>query len=965
MKNFYTIAVLVASAFLFMCGCKYETVTGDPTHTRIHTLDNGLKIYMNVNRDEPRLQAYIAVRSGSKDDPADNTGLAHYLEHIMFKGTESFGTSDYAAEKPLLDEIERLFEEHKESSDQSVRKAIYHKIDSVSYLASQIAIPNEYDKLMAAIGAQGSNAFTSNDVTCYTENIPSNRIEDWARIQSDRFKNLVIRGFHTELETVYEEYNMYLNEDSENAMMAMDSVLFKKHPYGLQSTIGTSEHLKSPSITAIKKQKAKFYVPNNVAICVSGDFDPDEFVAVVKKYFGDWERNDKLELLTYEDEDPIDSPVVKDVYGTDAEFVMMGWRLPGEKDGRSEAAEIVGAVLQNGKAGLVDLDINQRQTLLGAQAEIYGRTDYSELIMAGYPKSGQTLEEVKDILLAEIRKLCDGDFDETLITAAIANAKLARMRSLENSRSIVMSYVNSFIAGHDWAYDVTKLDRLSKLTKQDVVEWANTYFNDNNYVVVYKRQGPNPRNEKIVAPAIIPIATNREKTSEFLAEIQNSAAGPIEPVFVDYLKDMSKFPERPGVEVLYKHNDKNDITQVNFRYDGCGLSSDPALSLAFEYLEYLGTADKSREELSVEEYQLACNHSFNVTDNTFTYSVSGLNENIPAALGLVENMMLNALPDETVLESLKMDKIKGRMMAKLNQSACNAALRDYIFYGPEYAAKMNLTDREIMDITSGELLDKVRNVLGYAHRVLYYGPDSESDVKAMLDGSHYVPAELKPLEKTRTVKALTTEPKVYIAPYDSRQFNYIQASCRGEQYSIEDAPAISLYNSYFGGGMNTIVFQEMREARGLAYSARAMLSSPSYADDTYLFYATIGSQNDKLRQAVEAFDMIINDMPESQKAFDIAKTSVEAVLRTTRVNGMAVLNNYIQSEELGLTEPIGKYVFEHLSDLTIDDLMECQRKWVKGRSYVYGLLGNEGLDRAYLKTLGPVQELSLEEIFGY
>lgn len=964
MKRIITLAGAIALAVLAISSCKYKTVKGDPTKTKIYTLDNGLTVYMNVNKDEPRLQAYIAVRSGSKDDPSDNTGLAHYLEHIMFKGTESYGTSDYAAEKPLLDEIERLFEEHKAATDPEERKSIYHKIDSVSYQASLIAIPNEYDKLMAAIGAQGSNAFTSNDVTCYTENIPSNQIENWARIQADRFKNLVIRGFHTELETVYEEYNMYLNEDSENAMMAVDSVLFKKHPYGLQSTIGTSEHLKSPSIAAIKKQKSNFYVPNNVAICVSGDFDPDEFIGIIEKYFGDWERNDNLKLLSYEEEDPITEPVVKDVYGTDAEFVMMGWRYPGDKNISSEISEIVGAVLQNGKAGLVDVDINQKQTLLAAQAELYGRTDYGELLMIGYPKEGQALEEVKDILLAEIDKLCAGDFDEDLITAAIANAKLRQMRSIESSRSIVMQYVNSFIAGHDWADEVNQLDRLSKLTKQDIVDWANTYFKDDNYVVTYKRQGPNPKNEKIQAPAITPIATNRDKTSDFLADVQNSVVEPIEPVFVDYSKDMSRFQAKSGVEVLYKYNEKNDITQLDFRYD-IGVSTDPALALAFMYLEYLGTAEKTQEEIALEEYKLACNHRFNVSDNTFSYSVSGLSENIPTALGLVEDLMLNAVPDDKILEGLKMDELKSRAMSKLNQSACNSALRDYVFYGPEYIKSVTLTNEEIMNLTSEELLSKVKDILSDAHRILYYGPQNESEVKTLLENSHNIPAELKPLEKKHTAKLQTTEPKVYIAPYDSRQFNYVQASCRGEQYSIEDAPAISLYNAYFGGGMNTVVFQEMREARGLAYSARAMLSSPSYIGDTYLFYATIGSQNDKLQQAVEAFDMIINDMPASDKAFDIAKASTDAVLRTTRVNGSAVLNSYLQAEELGLVEPVNKYIYEHISGLTLDDLMKCQQKWVKGRKYVYGLLGNDGLDREYLKTLAPVCELSLEEIFGY
>ena len=288
MKKFTFFAVSAVLLFGAVSCSKYETVKGDPMKVKIYTLDNGLKVYMSVNKEQPRLQTYIAVRNGGKNDPSDNTGLAHYLEHIMFKGTESFGTSDYSAEKPLLDQIEEQFNVYRTKTDPQERLAIYHIIDSLSYAASEIAIPNEYDKLMSVIGSQGTNAFTSEDLTCYQENIPSNQIDNWARIQADRFRNLVIRGFHTELEAVYEEYNMYLNEDAQNAIYAMDSVLYKNHPYGLQQVIGTQDHLKNPSITAIKKQKSTMYVPNNIAICVSGDFDPDTFVATIEKYFGDW-----------------------------------------------------------------------------------------------------------------------------------------------------------------------------------------------------------------------------------------------------------------------------------------------------------------------------------------------------------------------------------------------------------------------------------------------------------------------------------------------------------------------------------------------------------------------------------------------------------------------------------------------------------------------------------------------------
>ena len=306
---------------------RYESVAGDPLNTRIYTLDNGLKVYMTVNDEAPRLQTYIAVKVGAKNDPEETTGLAHYFEHLMFKGTDKFGTQNYEAEKPLLDEIERLFEVYRTKTDPDERKALYAQIDSVSQEASKLAIPNEYDKLMAAISADGTNAWTSFDETVYTEDIPSNRIEEWAKIQSDRFKNAVIRGFHTELETVYEEYNMSLTSDGNKAYYGMLSLLYPNHPSGRHTVLGYQDHLKNPSITNIKRYYETYYVPNNMAICLSGDFDPDEMIATIDKYFGDMQPNPALPEYEAPAEDPIAEVRTKTVYGNEAEFVMMGWPL--------------------------------------------------------------------------------------------------------------------------------------------------------------------------------------------------------------------------------------------------------------------------------------------------------------------------------------------------------------------------------------------------------------------------------------------------------------------------------------------------------------------------------------------------------------------------------------------------------------------------------------------------------------
>ncbi len=964
--------ILAATAVIamFLAGAcakyKYETVKGDPLKTKIYTLDNGLKVYMTVNRETPRVQTYIAVKVGSKNDPKETTGLAHYLEHLMFKGTESFGTSDYAAEKPLLDSIKALFEIYRTKTDPQERKAIYRQIDSISYEASRIAIPNEYDKLMSIIGADNTNAFTSNDMTVYQEDIPSNQIDNWAKIEADRFMHPVIRGFHTELEAVYEEKNMSLTQDSRKAMEALDRELFPHHPYGLQTTLGTQEHLKNPSIVNIENYRANFYVPNNVAICVSGDIDPDTFVATIEKYFGEWKPKPDIKYLEYEPEQAITAPVQRDVYGLDAEFVMLGWRVPGADDyQRSEVGDIVGDILYNGQAGLGDLNLIQAQKVNGFYGFNYTRPDYGEFMLVGYPREGQTLDEVRDLMLEQVAKLRSGDFDESLIQSTINNYKLSNMRQLENNENRAMSFVESFINGHDWKDDALRLQRLEKVTKRQIVDWADEYLGADSYVAVYKRIGEDKDIERIAAPAITPIETNRDRQSAFLTEIQNTEVTPIEPVFVDFSKDMSKGSVAEGIGLLYKKNETNDITTLTCVFDR-GTQSDPRLSLAFDYLGYLGTPTRSAGQIKKELYGLACSQRLSCGSTQSYIGVSGLDENVGKAMDIIEDLIFNAQPDTAILAELKSDIYKSRSDSKLNQGACFSALQRFIFYGPEFIRKTTLTNEQVAALTSEELLQAVRDLYAKGHDVLYYGPSDEASARKMIAGHHRTGDNPEPLDRIHPQARQVASSEVFIAPYDANQFYFLQYSDRGEKFNAANDPGVRIYNSYFGSGMGAIVFQEMREARGLAYSAAAYLTDLGYKDCDYMFYAFIASQNDKAKEAVEAFDSIINDMPESEKAFEVAKTSLLTGIRTSRTTGIDVLYKYLDLQDYGLTEDRGKAVFEKIQDMTLADVKAFQEKWIKDRRYVYGFLGKKaGFDMDFVGSLGPVTELTLEEIFGY
>ena len=959
--------MMLGALLLLTVSCspyKYETVKGDPLETKIYTLDNGLKVYMSVNEEAPRVKANIVVKVGGKNDPSETTGLAHYFEHLMFKGTEQFGTSDYAAEKPLLDQIEALFEVYRTTADEAERAALYHKIDSISYLASDYFIPNEYDKLVSFIGSEGTNAFTSTDMTVYVEDIPSNQIENWAKIQADRFSNAVIRGFHTELETVYEEKNMSLTKDFRKALETIDGILFPDHPYGTQTVLGTQEHLKNPSIVNIKNYYKKYYVPNNMAICLSGDFDPDEMVAIIEKYFGGMQPNEDLSELTLKTEFQLEAPVEKEVYGLDAETIIMGWKYPGASSDEALIAEVAASVLYNGTAGLIDLNINQELKVLGAYGMSYPRPDAGELIIMANPKQDQTLEEVRDIILEEVAKLRNGEFDEALLAGTISNLKLSQMRKLESNDSRADMFVNSFINGTEWKDEVKKLDNMSRITKEDIIGWAEKYIRDNNYAIVYKRQGEDKNVIKVTAPKITPIKSNRDMQSAFLAEITETDVEPIEPVFVDYEKSLSKFNVN-GLDVLYVHNKLNDLTELTYRFI-TGKQNDPALELAADYLEYLGTPTRNAEDIAQEMYQLACSFSISTGNVYTTIDIEGLSENIPAAMTIVEDLIYNAVPDEEILENLKADLLKEREDAKLNQGMCFSALQQYMFFGPEYIRSTALTDNQICELTSEDLLSKIRGIMDCAHEVSYYGPASEGQVEALLRENHRIAEDIKPLEKVMPKVVDTQASEVYLVQYDAKQIYYMQFSNNGEKLDVTNDPYINLYNEYFGSGMNCVVFQEMREARALAYSALARLLEPEFQGDSYKYLAFIATQNDKMKTAIQAFDEIINDMPESETAFEIAKEALISTLRTQRITGRHILSSYLSTRELGLTEHRSKKIYEVLETLTLEDIKETQKKWVEGRTYHYGILGDiNDIDTKYLHTLGPVKTLTLEEIFGY
>jgi predicted Zn-dependent peptidase len=942
---------------------KYESVPGDPLNARIYKLDNGLTVYMTVYKNAPRIQTYIAVRAGSKNDPKDATGLAHYLEHLLFKGTDKYGSKDYAKEKVELDKIEALFEVYRKTTDEAKRKAMYHVIDSISGYASQFAIANEYPKMLTSIGARGTNAYTSLDQTVYVNDIPSNQLDKWTSIEAERFRNPVLRLFHTELEAVYEEKNRGLDNDNNKLQEAMLASMFPTNTYGTQTTIGTIEHLKNPSLVEIKKFFERYYIPNNMAICLSGDFDPDATIKLIDEKMGSW-KTKPLTLYQPAIEKPITQSITKEVVGPQAENLVLAYRFGEANSADADMVYLVNQLLANGKAGLIDIDLNQQQKVLNAGTELWDCKDYTIHILNGKPKSGQTLEQVKDLLLQEVEKIKMGDFPDWLLPAIMNNIKLKETKQYESNGARASAFVDAFTNNIKWGDYINKKNRLSKITKQQIIDFAKKNYS-NNYVLIYKRAGEDKNIQKVTKPTITPIQVNRTDNSDFVKKVLAQPSQDIQPVFVDYNKDIQRFNIKNNIEVLYTPNTENKTFNLYYIFD-IGTNQDKKLPIAINYLKYLGTKDLSASQVQEEFFKLGCSFDVFIGEEETRVILNGLAENIEKATKLFEDLLATAQPNEEAFTSLIGDIKKARADAKLNkQKILRQALVSYAKYGKSSPFTNILSTTELENLHAAELIKIIHELTSYEHRILYYGSSTPAELTALLNKLHQTPSALKPIPSPIQFQNTDQNKNVYVVDYDMKQAEVMFLS-KDELFNKNFVPATQMFNQYFSGGFGSIVFQEIRESKALAYSVWANYSIASKKTDNNYFSSYIGTQADKLPEAMTSMVNLIENMPESEAAFIVSKEAIMQVIRSERITKTDILFNYESAKKQGLDYDIRKDIFEKVPALNFSQIKAFEETHLKGKQYNVLAIGKrDALDLKTLEKYGPVTFLTLEEIFGY
>ncbi|NTV46653.1 MAG: insulinase family protein, partial [Chlorobiales bacterium] len=621
-------------------------------------------------------------------------------------------------------------------------------------------------------------------------------------------------------------------------------------------------------------------------------------------------------------------------------------------------------------AGLLDLNLNQSQKVLGATAFMLPMKDYSAQVLSAQPREGQSLEEVKALLIEQIVLLKSGKFPDWLLKAAINDLKLEQIREFENNSSRANAFVDAFAWGSSWQEYTHRIQRLTKITKEDIVRFSQAHYG-NNYVVVYKRTGVDTTLKKVEKPPITPVSVNRDSASAFVQKMFSEKSPEMQPIFLNYQKDIHSFKIKPNkletsIPVFYKTNTENQRFELYYVLD-MGTNHDKRIGVALDYLEYLGTSKYSPSELKEEFYKIGCTFSVHSTEDRIYVSLSGLAENFGKALPLFEELLNDAEPDKPSLENLVQDIQKERADAKLSkQEVLWSAMYNYGKYGAKSPFTHILSKEELEALSPDTLVSLIKRIPAYEHRILYYGPASEKEIAKVLEKNHRTPTALRalPLE-TAFQESVTDSNRVFLVDYDMKQAEVILVS-KDSRFNKELIPEINLFNEYFGNGMSSVVFQELRESKALAYSVFSRYTIPKRKDRSHFMASYIGTQADKLQESLAGMFDLMTNLPESPKLFSTAKELVLQTVRTERITKSAILFSYEDARNLGLDYDIRQDVFSKAQTMTISDVKSFYNKHIKDKKNTMLVLGKKDLlDLKILEQYGTVRFLTLKDIFGY
>ncbi|HCY00615.1 MAG TPA: hypothetical protein DG754_10795 [Bacteroidales bacterium] len=931
-------------------------------------LENGLTVIVNEDSRTPSVFGSIVVKAGSVDDPSDATGLAHYLEHMLFKGSKNVGTTDWEKEEVHYNKIVDLYDQLGKTPE-AERDAIQQKINEESLLAGKYTINNEFSNLIQAIGGTALNAATGNDMTYYHNVFPSFMLKKWLVLQADRFENPVFRGFQAELETVYEEKNM----SSDNFFTAIGEE-FNQLMYGTSNPysrpiIGLTEHLKTPSLSKLKEFYETFYVPSNMALVLSGDVKEEEVRKLLEETLGKWKpgkdvQRDKIEQQTIQKKTTIKKKL------SPMPILLLGYNGATTASDDTYKLNVLSGVLNNGNnTGLLDKivldgDVQQISVMVSSLRQA------GSIMILGIPEFDgaqgryESLRGVELAINKVFKKLMEGNLEDWLVEAVknelIMNFELSKESNYSYGQMLMREFVNDRPISELEKY----VDIINGITKADIVELAKKYF-DVPYIVFQSLIGE-PKKDKISKPDYKPIvpATGRSKFAVKWID-EEVEVPPFKPI--DFNKDLSMTELAPGVKLFHAENPENDIFSLYIVY-GVGSNKIPELSFSVDLMNRAGImALHTPYELKKEFSDLGCKVYFsNDRDNTYIRLI-GKEANLAKACQLLSKSYLLPSIDEKQLNSLIGGELGQRQFEKSEKTLQSVALNQYLRYGEKSPYLNRMSNSEVLELTVSKLAAGFIKATQYETSVHYTGKLSYNKVKDLLVNNLAFPSNLKPSVSNEEIPTVKYDETTILLFSNSKvRQSDIYLYVPGEKYEVNQKTIIDGFNQYFGGGFNGLVLQELRELRSLAYTAEAGYSIPSVPNQNTRLTGYIGTQGDKTHDAVNEFTKLITNMPEHPERI----SNIKNFLEQATVNATPSIRQRTMVVESWMdygydkdprTEWVSKY-----KELEFTDLLSFYNTYIKSKPIGIAIVANgKNVKGKDLKDIGTVKRVNSSKIFKY
>ncbi|MDI3526016.1 MAG: hypothetical protein PWR03_199 [Tenuifilum sp.] len=927
------------------------------------TLPNGLTVILDEQHDKPEVFGVVAVKTGGKNDPADATGMAHYQEHMLFKGTKQLGTIDWEKEKPHIDKIFELYDSLGKTKDPEIRKQIQKAINEESVEANKYAIPNEMNNLLNEIGSSQINAGTGPDNTLFYNKFPANQIERWLDLYAHRFMEPVFRGFQAELEVVYEEKNLYNDMFQSRLLEEFQKHFFKNHPYGQQPLIGTIEDLKYPSLTKMYEFFKTYYVPNNMALILSGDFNSEEIIPIIEEKFGKWQRKELPEPKKW-DEKPFNGREFHQARLTPIKLALLGYRAPSISDPKKPLVDVLTRLLNNSySTGLLDkLSIDGK--VIAAQSIMMPYMDHGAVMIFVVPKIfGQSLKKAEGLVLQEIEKIKKGEFDEELLESVKLEIYRNTITELENIENRALTLTEAFTQGKSIDDVLNYPDKVKSITKDDIVKIANEIFSP-NYLAFYSKMGF-PKKEKIAKPDFKPLTQNKEAKSIYAQHFDSIPVRTPEFKFIDFNKDLRNIELAGGHKLLCVENPKNDIFSLSVSFH-VGNEKIPLLKYASQAMNMAGADSYDVNSLKNEFAKLGTSLWVWSSDNTTTLNITGIESNLEPAIKFLNLILADPKLEQNKLKNIINGEKTERKMERSEPDNVADALVEYGLYGEKSDYINRLTLKQLKKLKAEQLINAFKEATTYKATITYCGKKDPQAISNLVNKHLKLSASPKidntPLDKPK--KQYTENTILFVNKPNARQ-SKMYVFINGEPFQINDAPYIDAFNDYFSGGFSGLMLQEIREYRSLAYSAGGSFRYPRVKGNPVNFLGYVGTQSDKTLTAMETLDTLIRQMPAKPERIGMIKNHLILSAQTKRPSFRYLANSVEYWHKQGFeTDPL-KIKLPIYRNLSWNDIENFYVSKMKEKPVVYMIVGDEkNIDMNELAKYGKLVKIKEDELFS-